>query len=69
MTDRLGRLLLVILEAARLRADDEKGWRATFYTREMEHFVGECHSVSARACQGRLELFLPLQNFLPNGLR
>ena len=50
MTDRLGRLLLVTLEAVRINADlpvlgalrswlDSWRWRATFYTTGMEHSI------------------------------
>ena len=50
MTDRLGRLLLVTLEAVRINAGlpvlgalrswlDSWRWRATFYTTGMEHSI------------------------------
>jgi len=50
VTDRLGRLLLVTLEAVRINADlpvlgalrswlDSWRWRATFYTTGMEHSI------------------------------
>jgi len=68
LSDRLGRLLLVMLEAARVDAAlpvlGAKCWRATFYTTGIEHSI-----TSATACASERTPWHAVQGVARNALR